>query len=156
VTLSSSLLGPVVAAARETLSMMLGIEAVEVTPAVARAVAPVHEVSAVIGLSGNGASGAVVLSTDRGTAVAIVTRFAGEPLPEFGEDVADGLAELVNIVAGAAKSSMRSGLALSLPTVVAGAGHQVFRTRGVQNELAFLQTDLGPLCLQVHLREDGA
>lgn len=149
----ASLLEPVVAAARETLSLMLQLDAVEVTPAMAQGVAPVHEVSAVIGLSGEGSGGAVVLSTDKTTATAVVSRFAGEALPDFDDDVADGLAELANIVAGAAKSGMRPGLSLSLPTVVAGAGHVVFRTRGVQNEIAFLQTELGPLCLQVHLRE---
>lgn len=151
----ASLLGPVVDAARETLSLMLRLEAIEVTPALAEGVAPVHEVSAVIGLSAERTGGAVVLSTDRSTATAFVARLVGEDLPGFDDDVADGLAELANIVAGAAKSGMRPGLALSLPTVVAGAGHQVFRTRGVQNEIAFLQTELGPLCLQVHLREGG-
>lgn len=152
----AALLDPVVAAARETLSVMLRLEAVEVTPAMAQGVALVHEVSAVIGLSSADASGAVVLSTDRTTATAVVSRLAGEPIEAFDEDVADGLAELANIVAGAAKGGMRAGLALSLPTVVAGAGHQVFRTSGVRNELAFLTTALGPLCLQVHLREGGS
>lgn len=151
----ASLLDPVVAAARETLDVMLHLRAVEVTPALAGGVAPVHEVSAVIGLSGATAGGAVVLSTDRTTAAAVVSRLAGETFSEFDDDVADGLAELANIVAGAAKRGLRPGLTLSLPTVVAGAGHQIFRTRGVQNEIAFLTTELGPLCVQVHLREDA-
>lgn len=154
-----SLLGPVVTAARETFSLMMSLEAVEVTPAQAEAVAPVHEVSAVIGLSGAGVGGAMVVSADRGTAAALVSRFVGAPLAGFDEDVADGMAELANIIAGAAKAEAAAGggprLALSLPTVVAGAGHQVFRARGITNEMAFLQTEAGPLCLQVHLRREA-
>ena len=150
---ATALLQPVIDAARETLAKMLSLDDVAVVPAVAPGVAPVHEVSAVIGLSGDEVHGAVVLSADRATAAALVSRFAGEELAAFDEDVADGMAELANIVAGAAKKGLRPGLRLSLPTVVAGGGHQVFRTRGVTNELAFLDTAAGPLCLQVHLRE---
>lgn len=151
--MSAALLDPVIAATRETLSLMLRLEDVTIVPARSTGVAPVHEVSAVIGLSGDDVNGAVVLSADRATATALVSRFAGEPIGAFCDDVADGMAELANIVAGAAKRGLRPGLRLSLPTVVAGAGHQVFRARGVTNELAFLDTALGPVCVQVHLRE---
>ena len=154
-----SILEPVVAAARETLSIMLRLDAVDVTTALASGVAPVHEVSAVVGLGGSGAHGALVLSTDRATAVRLVSRLAGQTFETFDDDVADGLGELANIIAGAAKGGLRRAeggpIDLALPTIVAGAGHQIFRTKGVSNRLAFLSSELGSLCVQIHLRVES-
>lgn len=155
-TAARTFLEPVVAATRETLERMLSLRAVSVTPGTSPAVAPVHEVSAIVGFAGAGAQGALVLSTDRATAVALVSRLAGQELSTFDAEVADGLGELANIVAGAAKGAIRRGLVLSLPMVVGGAAHQVFETRAISNELAFFTSDAGPLCVQVHLREEAS
>ncbi|MGE0709566.1 MAG: chemotaxis protein CheX [Planctomycetota bacterium] len=157
-TLTGSCLERMVEAARETLALMAALEEVAVTYGAADAVAQVHEVSAVIGFGGPEAQGALVLSTDRVTATRLVSRIAGAELEELSEDVVDGLGELANIVAGRAAVGLGGGedLGLALPTVVAGGGHRVFRTRGVDNRFAFLQTPDGPLCLQVHVRAGAA
>lgn len=150
-------LDPFVSAALETLSVMAGLPPAEVTSGLVRGVAPVHEISAVIGFGGGSRQGALVLSTDRATASRLVARLGGEDegTTPGEEELADGLAELANIVAGAALSALGGELGLGLPTVVAGSGHRVFRARAVENHLAFLATSVGSLCLQVHRRGGG-
>jgi chemotaxis protein CheX len=83
-----------------------------------------YDVSGVIGLTG-GAKGSVSLSFPRATARGVVAAFTG------GADVttnqiSDAVGELANIVAGAAKHDLAHyKLAISLPTVIQGAGHAV-------------------------------
>lgn len=82
------------------------------------------DVTAIIGLSGP-ARGTVALSFPRSTAVAMVSRLLQIDEGEAGDSITDGVAELVNIVAGSAKAKFSIGsgdsvISLGLPTVVQG------------------------------------
>jgi len=114
---------------------------------------PSYDVSAVIGLSGN-AFGSVVLSVPKETAHEVVSRLLGES--NISDDcLADGIGELANMIAGAAKAILASNgikTFISIPRVVMGHGHCIYRPKEVPCvEIAF-ETELGNVTLEVCLK----
>ena len=110
------------------------------------------DIVALIGVSGP-ARGTVALSFPVSTALAIVGRMVGENVRIVDDMVKDGVAELVNIVAGTAKGKLNNSgttaIDLSLPTVVRGSNYKVEHpTRTAWLEVPF-QSDLGPFSLRV-------
>ena len=84
---------------------------------------PEHEVSGMIGLSGE-AQGTVVLSMSCEAAVNVAETLLGERPDGIDEDVTDAVGELTNIIAGGAKAQLEHlHLSVSLPTVVTGKHH---------------------------------
>ena len=86
-----------------------------------------HDVSGVIGLSGD-VVGVVVVGFGEQTAVRIVCAFAGAR-HEFGSpDFEDAIGELTNMIVGAAKSKFE-GLSVSIgcPSVISSPDHHVAR-----------------------------
>jgi chemotaxis protein CheX len=76
------------------------------------------KVSASIGLTG-AASGLVVLSFSENVALALASAMAGEPVKFLGPDAFDALAEIANMIAGAAKKDLPGGLvSISVPTLL--------------------------------------
>lgn len=111
------------------------------------------DITALIGLSGM-ARGMVALSFPSGTARAMVGRLLSIGEEEIEESVNDGVAELVNIVAGSAKAKFSSGsgsdiISLGLPTVIHG-GSQII---GCPSQSTWLDvpfsSDLGPFSLRI-------
>ena len=81
---------------------------------------PEHEISGIIGLSGK-ASGTVVLSLNRNTAISAAEALLGSRPPEINADVKDAVGELVNMVAGGAKAQLEQfDMSLTIPTVITG------------------------------------
>jgi chemotaxis protein CheX len=84
---------------------------------------PQHEVSGVIGLSGN-AQGTVVLGLSREAAIGAAEAMLQERPAEINGDVTDAIGELVNIIAGGAKAKLEHlHMSVSLPTVITGKFH---------------------------------
>jgi len=113
---------------------------------------PTHDISAIIGLSGN-AFGSVVLSFPQRTAQRVVSAMVGEDNPSR-DHIADGVGELVNMVAGMAKGLLAdSGLKtyIAIPRVIFGLGHFIHRPKGVTCVQVQFETDLGGLALEVAL-----
>lgn len=82
------------------------------------------EITAIIGLSGP-ARGTVALSFPKKTAHALVGKLLQLDEAAVEENVSDGVAEIVNIVAGSAKAKFANGdgssvINLGLPTVIRG------------------------------------
>ena len=114
---------------------------------------PTNDVSAVIGLSGN-AFGSVVLSFPREAAQKVVARMRGDE--NVSDDyVADGIGELANMIAGAAKAILASNgikTFISIPRIVLGQSHCIYRPKEVPCvEIAF-DTDLGAVTLEICLK----
>lgn len=81
---------------------------------------PTHEVSAVIGLSGQ-VSGSVVLSMSTELALKAAGEMMCSEYSKVDSDVFDAIGELSNMVAGGAKAEMADlDLSLGLPNVVVG------------------------------------
>lgn len=89
------------------------------------------DVSGVIGLSGM-AQGTVALSFGRITALKIATAFTGTRVLALDDMATDAVAELANIVAGAAKRDLSDyKINISLPTVILGDGHELVGPRDI-------------------------
>jgi len=116
------------------------------------------DIVALIGVSGS-ARGTVALSFPVSTALAIVGKMVDEDVRIVDDMVKDGVAELVNIVAGTAKGKLNDGsdnaIDLSLPTVVRGTNYKVdYPTRTAWLEVPF-NSDLGSFSLRVTFERMG-
>jgi len=117
------------------------------------------DVSVVVGLSGPW-RGALVLSCPQEVACRIVSRMVRESLRAFDADVADGISELANIVAGNACRHLAgdggSAISITIPAVVVGRHRIVWRSKDLPClMMRFFDSELGPLCIEVNLSREG-
>ena len=93
----------------------------------------VTDLCAIIGLSGDG-RGIVGLAMSKESAVQVVSRFIGEEITEVNKNVFDAVGELINIIAGDAKSSIEEmSLSISLPTILSGSKLQLSLPEALPN-----------------------
>ncbi|MHB1034928.1 MAG: chemotaxis protein CheX [Pirellulales bacterium] len=112
---------------------------------------PMHEVSGVIGLSGN-AVGLVVLSLSESVALGAASVLLMSEATEINADVVDAVGELANMVTGQAKAELEEyALSVSLPSVITGRDHQVRFPSNVTPICVPFETPWGPLTLEVGL-----
>ena len=116
---------------------------------------PTYDVSGVIGLSGKYV-GSMVLSLQEATAEALVSAFAGMPIPAKSPDFPDAIGELANMIAGNAKTSFGEGTNISTPSIIMGAGHTVARLHDVPCIIIPCTTDHGAFALEVNLKPPPA
>ena len=107
---------------------------------------------ALIGMDGP-AQGAVALHLPQTTALATVNHWLGMSMTEIDATVSDGIAELVNIIAGQAKTSfsekLGSTVSLGLPSVIHGSDFQVkYPGKATWIEIPF-ESELGAFSLRV-------
>lgn len=118
------------------------------------------KVTALIGLSGQ-AHGSVALSFPKDTALAMVNKLLETDTREIDETVSDGIAELVNIVAGGAKAKFtldegQELIDLSMPTVVRGTRFNVdYPSESPWVEIPF-ESSLGGFSLRITYSFDDA
>jgi chemotaxis protein CheX len=151
------LAAPFVRAVEETFEKMLGC-AVSAGRVTEREAPSPRDVSAVVGFTG-GRRGAVILSVSESAACRLVSRFAGEPIEETGPTVYDGIGEILNIVAGRAKTSLArttGPIDMSLPTIVSGREHEVHRLRDAPTLLLPFASELGDFELVLILERPAA
>ena len=76
-----------------------------------------------------------------------------EAFPVLDQDVADGIGELVNVIAGHAKRGLdRAGISechTTLPNVILGSQHRVFHQRSAERLAAEFSSEIGTFLLQV-------
>lgn len=107
-------------------------------------------ITSLVGISGK-ISGVVVLRFPPPTALGLVGRLSGSEYTDVNDEVVDGVSELVNMVAGAAKAKLNHDppLQLGLPTVVEGSGYKLkYPSKSVWLEVSF-QCDAGPFSMEV-------
>ncbi|MDR0409707.1 MAG: chemotaxis protein CheX [Spirochaetaceae bacterium] len=93
------------------------------------------DISGVIGLTGE-VSGAFVISMEKNLAVKFIQILTGSDSDYFSDDdVADGIGEIANIIAGNVKQNLEQEcrLVISLPTVICGTGHTIQWPHGNTN-----------------------
>lgn len=113
-----------------------------------------HDVSGIIGLSGQ-AQGTVVLSLDREVAMRATSTLLMCETTELNSDVVDAVGELTNMVAGSAKAQLTEyKLSISLPGVIKGAGHEVCFPSDVTPICVPFTCEWGELKIEVGLAED--
>lgn len=118
-----------------------------------------HDVSGIIGLSGD-VVGCVVVSFPVDTALAAYEAFAGEKVDPLDPNFFDAIGELTNMIAGNAKAQFEGmSISISLPTVIMGKQHCVNAPQNVPFVSIPCNCRLGNFSLEVAFREsqvDGA
>ena len=111
-----------------------------------------HEISAIIGLTGD-IIGAVVLSFTRETAIAMASRFSGKTYVAMTNEVIDCVGEMVNIIAGNAKKDLGEfRVEISLPGVITGAKYKINWPQGVPIITIPFESNAGAFTVNVSFR----
>ncbi len=155
-TMQVQYINPFIESVSQLFTTLLGCEARRGDLGVAETASQPRDITALIGLSGN-TRGIVALSFPVNTALAILSRLIGTPTRVVDATVRDAMAELVNIVAGGAKTKFQQDehalLQLSLPTVVRGDRYSVdYPSQCTWLEVPFT-SELGPFSLRVTLQQ---
>lgn len=146
-------INPFLTSAISAFETMLDCTLTRGTPYIKDGSQPEHEVSGVIGLSGN-AKGTVVLGLGREAAISVAEKLLEERPPEINGDVTDAVGELANIIAGSAKAKLENlSLSVSLPTVITGKGHCIEFPSQVTPICIPFDSKWGPVTVEVGLTE---
>lgn len=146
-------INPFVCAAVEVFSTMLKCELVRGPLSLNANFQPAHEVSGIIGLSGQ-ASGTVVVSVDREVAISATEKFLGVRPDSIDSDVIDAIGEITNMIAGRAKAGLEAlAMSLALPTVITGKNHTIRFGSNAQTICIPYTSPWGELSVEVGLVE---
>jgi len=119
-----------VKAGKNVWSTMAAVEATVGKPYLKQDDRPGHDVSGMVGFSGE-VAGNVVVSFSEQTARKVVEAFCGMPMETNSEDFADAIGELCNMIAGNAKKDFGLNASIGIPSVIIGPSHTVARLRDV-------------------------
>jgi chemotaxis protein CheX len=112
------------------------------------------DVSGIIGMSGD-MEGSVILSFADTTAEQVVSQFTGMTMSRADEDFSDAVGELVNIIAGGAKSKFEGkNVNLTCPSVVIGNNHVVHGRKGMVGITIPCRCKLGNFNIDVMIKKD--
>jgi chemotaxis protein CheX len=147
-----SYVNPFVMSTIETLKKMLNIEGKAGKLSLKDSTSHSYDVTGVIGLTGE-AAGSICLSFPLEVAFKVVSALLGTQVTTMGDDVTDGIGELVNIVAGNAKQYLSHfNLSISLPKVVVGKNHTIASISGVPTIVVPIQSSLGEFAMEISLK----
>ncbi len=111
-----------------------------------------HDVSGVIGLSGD-IVGSVVVGFGKQSAMRIVTAFAGVGIEYGTPDFADAIGELTNMIAGGAKSKFEGcSVNIGCPTVITSPDHNIRSPSDATSICIPCNTPGGPFVIEVAFR----
>jgi chemotaxis protein CheX len=114
-----------------------------------------YAVSAVIGLGG-AVTGCVILGFSQRVALALAGGLAGSTFSAVDSDCVDALGEIVNMIAGHAKTELPGGLStLSVPNVITGE-HRVQYPTGIPPIVIPCNTQAGPFFIEIAIRKTAA
>jgi len=145
-------INPFMSSIRNVFSTMLRLDVAFSKPHVKKSEEAEHDVSGIIGLSGD-VDGVVIVSFPKLAAVRIASTFAGTDLSEADEDFADAIGELANMISGNAKKDFDGlNVYLSPPSVVVGQGHQIKGTKITPRLVIPCSTQAGSFVVEVGMR----
>ncbi|MDR0304532.1 MAG: chemotaxis protein CheX [Chitinispirillales bacterium] len=112
---------------------------------------PNYEISTTIGLSGKAVGVISIAYPKIEIALATISAMIGAPVDAKSSDLADGVGEIVNIIAGYAKKDLvRYALEISLPSVIKGE-HWICTPSGVPCIVVPFDSKYGKLYMEVAL-----
>jgi len=114
------------------------------------------DITGILGFSG-GRKGSLLLSFPANIAFRAVGGMLGIEFTEIDADVRDGVGELVNIIAGGAKTKLQAkgiDFALSIPNTVIGPHHQIAPGASTTRTRVEFESDLGSFIIEVYLKQD--
>lgn len=146
-------INPFLTATTSVFSTMLGMTLNRGEPYLKNGTQPNHEVSGMIGLSGN-AKGMVVLSMCREAALGAAGAMLGTRPKDINADVADAVGELTNMIAGAAKAKLEHlKMNVSLPTVITGKAHCIEFPKNTMPICIPFDCEWGPVAVEIGIVE---
>jgi chemotaxis protein CheX len=113
-----------------------------------------EDVTAMVGVSGD-LAGSLYVSMTEATALALVSRMLGQPTEEFGELAQSGIAELANVIGGAASIALADAghtTTITPPLLLVGAGGRLSSVE-IQRLVVPLVTTCGVINVHVALRD---
>lgn len=114
------------------------------------------DITGVLGFSG-GRKGSLLVSFPESIALRTVGGMLGIEFTEIDADVRDGVSELVNMIAGGAKTKLQGkgiDFELSIPNTVIGEDHQITAAASTTRTRVDFDSDLGNFFMEVYLKED--
>lgn len=147
-----SYINPFIIATNACFKTMMSIEIHSGDPSLKRHPYPTYDISGVIGLSGQ-AQGSISLSFPRPDAENFVKLMLGNPPTLSEEEMADGIGEIVNIIAGNAKQHLTNfNLSISLPNVIIGKKHTLAGQSGSPTIVVPYTSESGKFAMEVSLK----
>ncbi len=151
--LKKEYLKPFVAGVTTTLSMMAGLEPTIKEISIVTSDTFSGDVSAVMGVTGKAGEGFVGISFFTPLASVVVSKVLGmEDIELEPSDINDGVGELINMIAGSAKSSLLGTeyeFQIALPSVITGSGHEVGYPKNAECWRADFEVEGGAFYLHV-------
>ena len=156
--MKAELINPFIESVQEIFSTMLDSKATRGQISVSRDNKGPGELLAIIGLSGE-TKGIVAVSFPTETALRLVGRIVGMEFESIDETVVDGVAEMINMIAGGAKAKLnvngKKPIDLGLPSVVTGKDYQVdYPKKSIWLEVPF-DSELGSFLMRVTFESSG-
>ena len=143
------LINPFVTSTHSVFSTMLGCTLDRGELRIASNFHPQHEISGIIGLSGD-SSGSVVVSMESNVALQASAVLVGEAADEVNEFVIDTVGELTNMIAGQAKCKLKSpSMEIALPTVIVGKNHMIRFGSDIQPITIPFECEWGKISIEV-------
>lgn len=150
--INPKLIVPFVNSVRAVFSTMVGVPTTVGRPTLKADPLPTHDVSSIIGFSGQ-VAGSVVVSFQKEAAVKLASAFAGAEIQPGTPDFADAIGELANMIAGNAKKDLGGAANITVPNVIIGPGHSVARLSGVPCVVIPCQTPVGNFTVEVNVKQ---
>jgi len=139
---------------KNTFTTMLQLDVAVGAPTIKKNRKASNDVSAIIAMTG-GIKGTCVLSFDGDTAVNVIKAFTGMEFKIDDEDFTDAVGELVNMVAGGAKTLLNSSnISISCPTVIVGSGHIVHGHKDTVCIGIPCKCDAGEFAVEIAIKEN--
>jgi chemotaxis protein CheX len=114
------------------------------------------DITGILGFSG-GRRGSILVTFSQSIALKAVGGMLGEEYTAINSDVRDGVGEIVNIIAGTAKTRLQlKGISfdLSIPNTIIGFNHQITAPAATTRTRVRFSTIYGDFFLEVYLKED--
>ena len=151
--MDSQFILPFIESVTNVFETMLQLQVQVGTPAIKPADSGSHDVSGIIGMSGD-VEGTIVLGFPTTTAERAVGVFTGMEMDIAHEDFADAIGELVNMVSGGAKAKFTNRkVSITCPSVIVGQHHTVSGRKDIVTIHIPVECDLGSFSVDVSIKD---
>lgn len=149
---NTTLVTSFVKSVKNVLTTMAGLDCQFDTPALKGNSCPTHDVSGLVGFSGD-VAGTVVVSFCAETASNVVEAFVGERVEQSNADFVDAIGELCNMIAGNAKKDFGLDTRIGIPSVIVGSGHSIAMLRDVPCVVVPCTSDMGDFTIEINIKQ---
>jgi chemotaxis protein CheX len=149
---------PFINAVVNTMETMLGVAPERMSPSLKNNNVAQGDISSIIGFAGDNVHGSIALSFPTLTALKIYHRMMGEVINKINKDVEDTIGELVNIVAGGAKTELENEdviFHISIPSVIIGKNHTIAHKGSIPVVLIPFKWEKGTFVMEISMKVDA-